>query len=161
LFCYVNRPEIFLWKFRFSFGWKKRRLNDVILLLLFREGTRYHFSVRSGCMPIVLWMGQRDVHIPTGFDYITRNGRNIRFPAQKFQWTTTPPRKVINIHGTIQERMISLFKFNRLVYNRYTGTRTSQMFAFWMRLTEMICGLVIRQFLPLLISFWFPSSSLC
>jgi hypothetical protein len=78
LFCYVNRPEIFLWKFRFSFGWKKRRLNDVILLLLFREGTRYHVLVRSGCMPIVLWMGQRDVHFPTGFDYITRNGRNIK-----------------------------------------------------------------------------------
>jgi hypothetical protein len=37
-----------------------------------------NFSVRSGCMPIVLWMGHRDVHFPTGFDYITRNGRNIK-----------------------------------------------------------------------------------
>jgi hypothetical protein len=23
-------------------------------------------------------MGHRDVHFPTGFDYITRNGRNIK-----------------------------------------------------------------------------------
>lgn len=67
------------------------------ILIFFFSVMSWHFSFGKQaiklCYPIIislrntlslfstirlLWMGQRDTHFPTGFDYITRNGRNTR-----------------------------------------------------------------------------------